>query len=154
MRPPAITFFPQHFAPSGGGFAGMPDRIGVGADEPARWPIHPARSCEHRHDVPPACEHLLCELIGGSCSLATGRSRGCRPGLASRTVAPEVFDEVRTLLAVIDPQIRDDRVRAAAVRLAEIFRREAREDRNLLALVRTDDPDLAPALAQLCVRRR
>ena len=98
----------------------------------------------------PDCEHLLCELIGGSCSLASGRSRGCRPGLAERTVAPEVFDEVRTLLAAIEAQ----RDRTAAIRLAEIIRREARDDRNLLAIARSDEPDLAPALARLCVRRR
>ena len=102
----------------------------------------------------PACGHDLCALIEGSCSLATGRSRGCRPGLASKSLAPEVFDEVRTLLAVIEPGVRDARVRAAAVRLAEIIRREAREDLNLLALARIDEPDLAPALAQLCVRQR
>lgn len=102
----------------------------------------------------PDCGHLLCELIDGSCSIATGRSRGCRPGLTSKNVAPEVFEEVRGLLAVIDPSVRDERVRAAAVRLAEIIRREAREDRQLLALARSDEPDLAPALAKLCLRRR
>jgi hypothetical protein len=102
----------------------------------------------------PECGHLLCELIDDSCSLATGRSRGCRPGLASKSVAPEVFEEVRALLAVIDPRVRDERVHAAAVRLAEIIRREAREDRHLLALASIDEPDLAPALAQLCVRQR
>ena len=104
--------------------------------------------------VTPDCGHPLCELIGGSCSLATGRSRGCRPGLAPRTVAPGVFEEVRALLASIDPDRPDRRVRAAAVRLAEIIRREAREDRLLLVIARADEPDLAPALARLCVRRR
>ncbi|HWO21101.1 MAG TPA: hypothetical protein VNO30_20175 [Kofleriaceae bacterium] len=102
----------------------------------------------------PDCRHLLCELAGGTCSLATNRSRGCRPGLASKLVAPAVFDEVRGLLAVIDPQVRDDRVRAAAVRLAQIIRREALDDRNLVALARDEEPDLAAALAELCVRRR
>lgn len=102
----------------------------------------------------PDCGHLLCELIGGSCSLATGRSRGCRPNLASKVVAPDVFEEVRALLAVIDPGVRDERVQAAAVRLAQIIRREALEDRLLLAHIRTDEPDLAPALARLVVRRR
>ncbi len=100
------------------------------------------------------CGHPLCELIGGSCSLATGRSRGCRPGLAPRTVAPEVFEEVRALLAVIDPAAADDRSRAAAIRLAEIIRREARDDRLLLVIARDDEPDLVPALERLCVRRR
>lgn len=99
-----------------------------------------------------ACGHPLCELIGGACSIATGRSRGCTPGLGSRTVAPEVLDEVRALLGAIDgdgPAARD-----AAVRLAAIIRREARDDRLLLVHVRRDEPDLAPALERLCVRRR
>jgi hypothetical protein len=55
---------------------------------------------------------------------------------------------------VIDPNVRTERVHAAAVRLAEIIRREAREDRNLLAVARADEPELAPALARLCLRRR
>jgi hypothetical protein len=97
-----------------------------------------------------SCGHPLCELIGGPCSLATGRSRGCRPGLTSRTVAPEVFDEVRELLAVIEASAD----RAAAIRLAEIIRREAREDRLLRVIARTDEPELAPALEALCARRR
>ena len=100
------------------------------------------------------CGHLLCELIEGSCSLATGRSRGCTPGLASKQIAADVFDEVRGLLAVIDPDVRDDRVRAAALRLAEIIRREARDDRPLLAQARIEEPELAPALERLCARRR
>ena len=100
-----------------------------------------------------SCDHLLCELIAdGSCSIATGRSRGCRPGLYPATVAPEVFDEVRALIATIDA--RDERTRVAAIRLAEIIRREAREDRNLVVLARDDDPELAPALSRLCLRRR
>jgi hypothetical protein len=100
------------------------------------------------------CGHLLCELIGRACSLATGRSRGCRPNLGSRTVAPEVVDEVRELLVVIDPDVRDERVHRAAVRLAEIMRREALDDRPLLAYARIEEPELAPALARLCSRRR
>jgi hypothetical protein len=100
------------------------------------------------------CRHLLCELIGGSCSLVTNRSRGCRPGLAPKDVAPAVFDEVRRLLAVIDPRVRDERVRSAAARLAQLVRREALDDRNLVALARDEEPDLAEALAELCVRRR
>lgn len=104
--------------------------------------------------MPPDCGHLLCELIGGSCSLATGRSRGCRPGLTSKTVATDVFDEVRELLAVIDPDVRDGRARPAAVRLAKIIRREALEDRNLIAQARDEEPELAPALERLCRRRR
>lgn len=102
----------------------------------------------------PDCGHLLCELIERPCSLATGRSRGCRPGLAAKTVAPEVFDEVRVLLSVIDPDVRGERTRVAAARLAAIIRREALDDRHLLAHARTDEPDLAPALERLCARRR
>ena len=99
------------------------------------------------------CGHLLCELIDDrSCSLATGRSRGCTPGLTEKTVAPEVLDEVRALLAVIDPTRPGPEVRAAAVRLAEIVRREARDDRNLVLLARDEEPELAPALARLCLR--
>ena len=101
-----------------------------------------------------ACGHLLCEIIGGPCSLATGRSRGCTPGLTSKTVTSQVFDEVRALLAAIDPDRPDEYVRSAAVRLAELIRREAREDRLLLVHARADEPDLVPALERLCVRRR
>ena len=100
------------------------------------------------------CRHLLCELIGSSCSLATNRTRGCRPGLAPKTVAPEVFDEVRELVALIDPQVRDDRSRSAAARLARLVRREALDDRNLVALARDEEPELGAALAALRVRRR
>lgn len=102
----------------------------------------------------PACGHLLCELIGGPCSLVTGRSRGCRPNLASRHVAPEVVEEVRALLAAIEPDAGDPGSRSAAIRLAQILRREALEDRPLLAYARSEEPELAPALARLCVRRR
>ena len=97
----------------------------------------------------PDCGHPLCELIGGSCSIATGRSRGCTPGLSSRELAPEVFEEVRGLLPAIEGGDR-----AAAVRLAEIIRREAREDRHLLAFARSDEPDLMPALERLCLKSR
>jgi hypothetical protein len=104
--------------------------------------------------VTTVCGHLLCELIGRSCSLAAGRSRGCRPNLASKTIAPELIEEVRALLAVIDPDARDDRVEQAAARLAQIMRRETLDDRPLLAYLRVEEPELAPALARLCVRRR
>lgn len=100
------------------------------------------------------CGHPLCELIGGPCSIATGRSRGCTPNLAAKSVAPEVFDEVRALLAVLDLGDQDERFRVAAVRLAEIIRREARDDRHLLAHARMDEPELAPALERLCARRK
>lgn len=98
------------------------------------------------------CGHPLCELIGGACSLASKRSRGCRPQLAARELAPEVLAEVRELVAAIDPERRDERVRAAAARLAQIIRREALDNRNVLALARDEDPELAAALAPLCVR--
>lgn len=98
------------------------------------------------------CGHPLCLLIGDTCSISTGRSRGCTPGIAEKNIAPEVFDEVRELLAAIER--RDPSTKAAAVRLAEIIRREARSDRQLLAYARMDEPDLAPALEALCVRRR
>jgi hypothetical protein len=94
------------------------------------------------------CEHPLCAIIGGSCSLATGRSRGCRPGLASKLVEPKLFDEVRALLAAIEANSDH----AAAVRLAALIRHEAREDRHLLAIARSDEPELAPSLARLCRR--
>ncbi len=97
-----------------------------------------------------ACTHLLCELIGGDCSIAINRSRGCHPSLWTKTVAPQVFDEVRVLLAAIDAT---DPGHAAAVRLAQIVRAEALEERNLLALAREDDPALAELLAPLVVRR-
>ncbi len=100
-----------------------------------------------------ACTHLLCELIGGDCSIAVNRSRGCRPGLWTKTVVSDVFDEVRALLGAIDPSARTDRGHAAAVRLAQIIRAEALEERNLLAHARDDDPDLAELLAPLVVRR-
>jgi len=93
------------------------------------------------------CGHPLCELIGGACSLATNRSRGCRPQLAARELAPEVLAEVRELLGAIER-----RERPAAVRLAQIIRREALDNRNLLALARDEDPELPAALAPLCVR--
>jgi hypothetical protein len=96
------------------------------------------------------CGHLLCEIIGGSCSLAAHRSRGCRPNLTSAELAPEVIDEVRQLVGMIESNSAD--VREAAVRLAVIIRREALEDRNVIALVSSDEPDLARDLARLCRR--
>jgi hypothetical protein len=98
-----------------------------------------------------ACGHPLCELIGGDCSLATRRSRGCTPGLGPKGIAPEVYDEVRVLVAAIEGGGAD--VRDAAIRLAALVRREAQDDRLLVVLARSDEPDLAPALARLCLRR-
>lgn len=100
------------------------------------------------------CQHPLCELIGGACSLATRRSRGCRRNLTTKEVAPEVFDEVRALLDALARQDDDgDGRRAAAVRLAALVRREALEDRNLVLIARDDEPELAAALTRLCRQR-
>jgi hypothetical protein len=93
------------------------------------------------------CTHRLCELIGGGCSIAASRSRGCHRSTWTKETAPEVVDEVRALLAVIAGD------RAAAVRLAQLIRIEALEERNLLAQVRDADPGLAALLAPL-VRRQ
>jgi len=96
-----------------------------------------------------SCRHPLCELVGGAaCSITAGRSRGCTPGIAAATIDPAVFDEVRALLAAIATGDRD-----AAIRLAAIVRREARDDRNLLAHARDDAPELAARLAELLLRR-
>ena len=96
-----------------------------------------------------SCRHLICERIGeGACSIASGRTRGCTPALAAKTIDPSVLDEVRALLPAIATGDRD-----AAIRLAAIVRREAREDRNLLAQVRDDEPELAAPLAELLARR-
>jgi hypothetical protein len=97
------------------------------------------------------CGHLLCDIIGGSCSLAAHRSRGCRPNLTSNELAREAIDEVRQLVATIDGGSAD--AREAAVRLAAIIRREALEERNVIALVSSDEPELARDLARLCRRR-
>jgi hypothetical protein len=96
-----------------------------------------------------SCRHPICKLIGDdACCIASGRTRGCTPVLAAKTIGPPVFDEVRTLLTAIATGDRD-----AAIRLAAIVRREAREDRNLLAHARDDEPELAAQLAELLVRR-
>jgi hypothetical protein len=96
-----------------------------------------------------SCRHPVCELIGGGeCSIASGRSRGCTPALATKTIDPAVFDEIRKLIDAIAIGDRD-----AAIRLAAIVRHEAREDRNVLAQARDDEPDLALQLAELLVRR-
>jgi hypothetical protein len=92
-----------------------------------------------------SCGHPLCALIGGACSVAITRSRGCRPNLTAREVAPEVIDEVRGLVAAVEER----RDRDAAVRLARIVRREALDDRNLVAIARADDLDFAGSLARL-----
>lgn len=98
------------------------------------------------------CRHLICEIIGGECSLAIRRSRGCRLNVTSDQVAPERIEEIRQLLAVIDPEDRSEETRAAAIRLAAIVRREALDDRNVVQIVAGDEPDLAPALTRLCAK--
>jgi hypothetical protein len=91
-----------------------------------------------------SCRHPICELIGdGACSIASGRTRGCTPA-PPKPIEPRRFDEARALLAAIATGDRD-----AAIRLAAIVRRE---DRNLLAQARDDDPELAAQLAELLVR--
>jgi hypothetical protein len=96
-----------------------------------------------------SCRHPICDLIGDrECSIASRRSRGCTPVLAVKAIDPAVFDEVRELLAAIATGDRD-----AAIRLAAIVRREALEDRNLIEHARDDEPELAPRLAELLVRR-
>lgn len=99
-----------------------------------------------------SCGHPICEIIGGACSLATHRSRGCRPNVNAREVAPERIEEIRALLTRIDPDAVTDEARAAAKQLAAIIRREALDDRNVVAIASEDEPDLAPALARLCRR--
>ncbi|HEY1547572.1 MAG TPA: hypothetical protein VGG28_07125 [Kofleriaceae bacterium] len=94
-----------------------------------------------------ACTHRLCERIGGDCSIAVNRSRGCHASGWAKTVAADVLDEVRVLVAAVATD------RAAAVRLAQIVRAEALEERSLLAQARDDDPALADLLAPWLVRR-
>jgi hypothetical protein len=94
-----------------------------------------------------ACGHPLCALIGGPCSLAVARSRGCTPN-APAAADPDLFDQIRVLLATIDADP------AAPARLAELIRREAREGRSVLAHARVDEPELVPALERLCLRER
>ena len=107
------------------------------------------------------CGHPLCQLLGDACSLASGLSRGCRTGPRTATpFGPELVEEVGTLLAQLAPLPPDDagavaRQRAAATRLAFLFRREARNDRNLLVLAAEDElePELRARLVALCRRR-
>ena len=107
------------------------------------------------------CGHPLCQLLGDDCSLASGRSRGCRTGpRTAPPFEPELIDEVSALLAQLGSAPPGDagaadRQRAAATRLAFLFRREARNDRNLLALAAEDEiePELRARLEALCRRR-
>jgi len=107
------------------------------------------------------CGHPLCQLLGDECSIATRLSRGCRTGPRSATpFEPELIEEVGTLLAQLGPLPPGDpgaadRQRAAATRLAFVFRREARNDRNLLVLAAEDEfePELRARLEALCRRR-
>ncbi|MCB9559762.1 MAG: hypothetical protein H6708_05085 [Kofleriaceae bacterium] len=63
----------------------------------------------------------------------------------------ELVDEVSALLAQLAPPPPGDtgamaRQRAAATRLAFLFRREARSDRNLLVLAAEGEGELEPEL--------
>jgi hypothetical protein len=108
-----------------------------------------------------ACGHRLCALVGGDCSLLAGVSRGCQTGpRRAAPFDPAVVDEVTDLLARLAPEVPDDAAaaaahRAAATRLAFVFRREARSGRNLLALAADDqlEPELRERLESLCRRR-
>ena len=106
------------------------------------------------------CGHPLCQLLGDECSIASGRSRGCRTGpRTAPPFEPELIEEVGALLAQLGPApagdaAAADRQRTAATRLAFLFRREARSDRNLLALAAEDElePELGARLEALCRR--
>jgi len=100
-----------------------------------------------------SCGHPLCELIGGACSLATQRSRGCRPNVTAKDTAPEVLAEVRELVRLIEAEPASPSAREAAVRLASLVRREALDERNLIAEVHAEDAELGRALAALCTKR-
>lgn len=107
------------------------------------------------------CGHALCRLLGDECSLASGLSRGCQTGpRTALPFEPELVDEVATLLAQLGPSPPGDaggaaRRREAATRLAFVFRREARNNRNLLVLAAEDElePELRARLEALCRRR-
>ena len=106
------------------------------------------------------CTHPLCRLLGDECSLASRRSRGCQTGpRTAPPFEPELIEEVATLLAQLGPPPSGDAAateqqRAAATRLAFLFRREARSDRNLLSLANDDElePELSARLEALCRR--
>jgi len=107
------------------------------------------------------CGHALCQLLGDECSLASGMSRGCRTGpRKAPPFEPELVEEVGALVAQLGPVPPGDagavdRQRAAATRLAFLFRREARNDRNLLVLAADGElePELSARLEALCRRR-
>lgn len=94
------------------------------------------------------CGHPLCALIGGACSLRVGFSRGCSSDLRQPSdIDPATFDEIAQLLPRIEASDHD-----AAVRLAAIIRREAREGRGVVAQARDEAPELSRALMRLCTR--
>jgi hypothetical protein len=102
------------------------------------------------------CGHPLCQLVDDGCSLATGLSRGCRSGpYQVEPFEAELVAEVSALLEQLGPTADGEARRAAATRLAFLFRREARNDRNLLALATEDElePELRARLEVLCRRR-
>ena len=88
-----------------------------------------------------SCTHALCAMIGDGCSIAVQRSRGCHASTWAATTSDAVLAEAKALLANLD--------RAAAVRLAQLVRMEALEERSLAAQLMDDDE---PALARLVAR--
>jgi hypothetical protein len=107
--------------------------------------------------VSPVCGHRLCVLIGGACSLTAGVSRGCGAGpRPDPTIASEVFEEIGALLAVLAAidtgPLASGTALDAAIRLAAIIRREARDGRSVLAQARDGEPELAVAIERLCTR--
>jgi len=84
-------------------------------------------------------------------------SRGCRTGLRPPAeIDPEVYDEIAALLGVLEPVqpggLTPGPAMDAAVRLAAIIRREARDGRSVLAQARRNEPAVVPSLERLCVR--
>jgi hypothetical protein len=64
------------------------------------------------------------------------------------------FASTASASAVIASVAAPERNRSAAAQLARSIRREALDDRNLVALARDEEPALVAALVALCVRRR
>lgn len=80
-------------------------------------------------------------MIGEGCSITVQRSRGCHANSWATSTSDAVLAEAKALLAHLD--------RAAAVRLAQLVRMEALEERSLAAQLLDDDE---PALARLVAK--
>ena len=91
------------------------------------------------------CTHPLCALIDDGCRIAIQRSRGCHANHWPAATAPAVLAEARALLAALD--------RDAAIRLAQLVRTEALEQRSLATQLADEDEALGAALARLCASR-